>query len=232
MQTSADTLPPLVLKAAPPSAGERLSRWGMVAALHLALFYGILHFSIRQDLLPLPASIAVRLLPIQEAKKPEAAPPTPRPPTPVPRALPQPARPVLAAKAPEAPATFAVAPEPPAPVAAPAPASAPAAVAASKPAPPAPMTAARFDADYLHNPKPVYPTFSRRNGEEGKVMLRVRVGSEGAAQEVEIKQSSGFPRLDNAAREAVAKWRFIPARRGDEAMESWVTVPITFALAE
>jgi protein TonB len=95
---------------------------------------------------------------------------------------------------------------------------------------PAPVTAARVDADYLHNPKPVYPVFSRRMNEEGKVQLRVRVSADGAALEVEIRQSSGFPRLDAAAREAVAKWRFVPARRGDDAVESWVGVPIVFKL--
>lgn len=224
-QTSADTLPPLTLAEPVPSSGERVVRWGMVAALHAVLLYGILQFSIRQELLPLPASIAVRLLPVQDEKKPEVTPPLPQPAPTVRKTVPLQPLPVLAAKAPEAPASFAVAPQPPAPLA-----PAPIAAAPATPAPPAAVTAARFDADYLHNPKPVYPTFSRRNGEEGKVLLRVRVGADGTAQEVEIKQSSAFPRLDSAAREAVAKWRFVPAKRGDEAIESWVTVPITFAL--
>lgn len=218
------TLPPLALEAKPLGTGERLVRWGLVAALHVVLLYGILHFSVRQEQQPSLPNIAVRLLPMQEVKQPEPPPP-PRPATPVRKAVPLQPQPVLAAKAPEAPASFAVAPQPPAP-----PAPAPIA-AAPAPAPAAPaVTAARFDADYLHNPKPVYPPFSRRAGEEGRVLLRVRVSPAGTAAELEIKQSSGFARLDNAAREAVAKWRFVPAKRGDEAIESWVTVPITFAL--
>ena len=104
----------------------------------------------------------------------------------------------------------------------------------SRPAPPAPapspLVAARFDADYLQNPKPIYPTLSRRLGEEGKVVLRVRVTAQGSALNVEIKQSSGHPRLDEAARAAVEQWRFVPARQGGEAIESTVLVPLHFAL--
>ena len=38
------------------------------------------------------------------------------------------------------------------------------------------------------------------------------------------------PRLDNAAQDAVWRWKFVPARRGDEAVSAWVLVPITFNL--
>lgn len=94
----------------------------------------------------------------------------------------------------------------------------------------APITAARFDADYLQNPPPVYPPMSRRLKEEGGVLLRVRVSAQGMALDVEIEQSSGSPRLDEAARSAVAQWRFIPARQGSEAIESSVRVPLAFNL--
>ena len=92
------------------------------------------------------------------------------------------------------------------------------------------MAAARFDADYLNNPAPAYSLLSRRQGESGKVLLLVQVTAQGAAAQVEIKQSSGFPRLDEAALNAVRKWRFVPARRGDEAVAASVVVPITFRL--
>ncbi len=90
--------------------------------------------------------------------------------------------------------------------------------------------AARFDADYLHNPKPVYPMLSRRMNEEGKVLLKVRVSAQGMALDVTVSKSSGFARLDAAAADAVTHWRFVPARRGDEPVDSSVIVPITFAL--
>lgn len=88
----------------------------------------------------------------------------------------------------------------------------------------------RFDAKYLDNPRPAYPAMSRRLGEEGKVLLRVLVGSGGMARDVQLKEGSGFARLDQAAQEAVSRWRFVPARKGGEAVEGWVLVPISFAL--
>ncbi|MBA4710231.1 energy transducer TonB [Aquitalea aquatica] len=91
-------------------------------------------------------------------------------------------------------------------------------------------TEAGFTADYLHNPAPVYPPSSRRNGEEGRVLLRVRVSAAGQAEAVDVQHGSGFSRLDEAAREAVANWRFTPARRGGQALASTVIVPITFRL--
>jgi periplasmic protein TonB len=93
-----------------------------------------------------------------------------------------------------------------------------------------PLVEARFDAAYLNNPKPAYPAASRRLGEEGRVVLRVQVNAEGQADAVDIKVSSGFPRLDAAAREAVARWRFVPARRGEIPFPSAVLVPVVFNL--
>jgi protein TonB len=122
-----------------------------------------------------------------------------------------------------APATFSV-PAPPAPAA-----SAPAPAEASSAAPVA-VTAARFNAAYLHNPEPKYPSISRRTGEEGKVMLKVRVTADGLAAAVTIDKSSGYERLDEAARDVVTRWRFVPAKRGDEAIEATVIVPIVFRL--
>lgn len=89
---------------------------------------------------------------------------------------------------------------------------------------------AKFDADYLNNPAPVYSLMARRQGESGKVLLLVQVTAEGTAGRVEIQQSCGFPRLDEAALEAVRKWRFVPARRGEQAIAASVIVPLTFKL--
>ena len=36
--------------------------------------------------------------------------------------------------------------------------------------------------------------------------------------------------LDDAALQTVRRWRFVPARRGDTPVESWVDVPIIFRL--
>ncbi len=92
------------------------------------------------------------------------------------------------------------------------------------------LVAARFDADYLHNSKPVYPLLARRMGEHGRVLMRVLVSAQGTVDAVEIRTSSGSRRLDGAAQEAVRSWRFQPARRGEVPLESWVLVPVVFNL--
>ena len=125
-----------------------------------------------------------------------------------------------------------------APIAAPAPDPAPAITAVPaqplKVAVAAPPAAAveppRFDLAYLRNPAPAYPLASKRVREEGRVVLRVRVTPAGLAESVEIRTSSGFERLDQAAIDAVKRWRFSPARRGAEAVTAYALVPILFSL--
>jgi protein TonB len=67
-------------------------------------------------------------------------------------------------------------------------------------------------------------------GLEGRVVLRVLVGAEGAVRAAEVAVSSGHPVLDEAAAAAVRTWTFEPAREGERAVESRVTVPIRFRL--
>jgi periplasmic protein TonB len=87
--------------------------------------------------------------------------------------------------------------------------------------------------DYGVNPKPPYPMLARRRGDQGVVLLRVHVRVDGSVVTAEIKQSSGFSLLDDAALQTVREsWRFIPARLGDAPVESWVEVPIRFVLGE
>lgn len=88
----------------------------------------------------------------------------------------------------------------------------------------------KFGVAYLNNPKPKYPSLSRRAGEVGRILLKVLVNANGEPESVEISSSSGFERLDTAALEAVKQWRFVPARRNNEAISAYVTVPISFKL--
>lgn len=170
-------------------------------------------------------NIAVRLI---EAPKPMEPEPKREPPKPRRDARLLPPPPILAAATDTSPtSSFVVPVQPPVPPSLPPPNAPVAAVPA-----PVAITEARFDADYLSNPKPVYPTASRRMGEEGKVLLRVHVSAQGHAHAVEVKQSSGHSRLDDAARAAVERWRFVPAKRGEEAVASWVLVPIVFSLQQ
>ena len=87
-----------------------------------------------------------------------------------------------------------------------------------------------FSAAYLRNPAPRYPVAARRAGEQGTVTLRVLVTRDGQPARVDVEKSSGSAQLDAAALEAVKVWRFVPARQGTDAIESWVLVPIVFRL--
>src|SRR6185295_11789829 len=62
-----------------------------------------------------------------------------------------------------------------------------------------------FDADYLRNPVPAYPSLARRLREQGRVLLRVHVDTAGNPDEVQLRVSSGFERLDASARETVMR---------------------------
>ena len=88
----------------------------------------------------------------------------------------------------------------------------------------------RSDAAHLNNPAPSYPSMSRRLAEQGRVILDVYILANGQVGELRIKQSSGFKRLDDAAMQAVKKWQYVPARRGNEAISFWYIQPLSFSL--
>lgn len=82
----------------------------------------------------------------------------------------------------------------------------------------------------LGNPKPHYPYGARRRGEQGQVILRVRVSPEGAVEALWVHRGSGHAQLDAEAVRTVRRWRFVPARRRGTAVAGMVDVPITFRL--
>jgi protein TonB len=88
----------------------------------------------------------------------------------------------------------------------------------------------RFGAAYLHNPAPDYPPMARRQGEQGRVLLKVLVTETGQAETVQIENSSGYNKLDQAAIDAVKKWSFIPAKRSNQPISAYVLVPVKFSL--
>jgi protein TonB len=108
--------------------------------------------------------------------------------------------------------------------------SSPAAEPASKAIDTQTYQSPNFNAAYLNNPAPDYPSVSRRLGEQGLVLLRVQVTADGAAASVELQTGSGSTRLDQAALEAVKKWRFVPAKRGEHPVSASVTVPVSFSI--
>jgi protein TonB len=80
--------------------------------------------------------------------------------------------------------------------------------------------------------EPVYPAASRRAGEEGTVRVRVLVDENGRPREVNVVKGSGFARLDEAAIDAVRKWRFVAASDGAKKIMAWTQVAVTFRLTE
>ena len=238
------------MRLTPARAGLGL----LVLAAHLGGFAALAQLARQTERPPQVVPIQVALVQAPEPQLAAGAPETPaplpaaQPPEPPKPAPPKPAPPKPAPPKPAPPKPAPADPAPPAPAVQPAPASpvgeAPVAPASSTGAPPPPtpdrvgasaaagptVPAARFDAAYLRNPAPAYPPLSRRLREEGKVLLKVRVSADGSARTVEVDQSSGSERLDRAAREAVARWRFVPARRGEQPVEATVLVPIIFKL--
>jgi periplasmic protein TonB len=84
---------------------------------------------------------------------------------------------------------------------------------------------------YLRNPHPSYPEDARAAGQQGTVMLHVKVDENGRVLSVRITRSSGFPSLDERARSTVAgQWSFKPAKAGGVAVTSEVVIPIQFTL--
>ena len=78
--------------------------------------------------------------------------------------------------------------------------------------------------------KPSYPAAARRLGVQGTTILRVFVAADGRVGDVTVETSAGHPDLDQAAAEAVRRWRFEPGRRGAEAIGMWVRLPVEFRL--
>lgn len=207
-----------------------------VVLLHvLGLFWAAQQLSITEPEITPPTVVGVLVAP---ETQPAPPPPKPIPPPPKPEskpvAKPEPkpvARPTpKPAPNPEPVSEIAAEPveqEAPAQVAPSTPTSQQAAPAAMTPAP---ITPPRTDAAHLNNPAPQYPALSRRLGEQGRVMLDVYILTDGSVGEIKLNRSSGFPRLDNAALQAVKTWKYVPAKRGDTAIPFWYVQPVSFVL--
>lgn len=219
---------------------------GLVAVLVLLLHVlgGIWLFSPNETTITPahPLMMEISMITIS-APKPSLAPP-PMPPQPIKK--PQPVvkpqiksvaktvPPVLQKPADDAPAENQVEPAPDTQVATtdqtPAPSPTPA--KATTPTESEQFTEANFRANYASNPKPEYPAIAKSRNWQGKVMLRVQVSAEGLSDSVKVEKSSGYEILDECAVDAVKKWRFVPAKRGETPVASSVLVPINFSLRD
>ena len=96
---------------------------------------------------------------------------------------------------------------------------------------PAPRQA-RLDAppQPKRNIKPDYPKGARQRGEQGDVVLEIRVNAEGTVDDVKVATSSGFAELDEAAAKAARTAKFSPARSGREPVASTARLKLQFKL--
>lgn len=229
------------LSRTPAPTPPRLSRNAVIVG-GVLVFHGAALWALQSGLVRQVVEIVVPVeMLAQTVEPPRPKEPPPPPPAPVKQPVaktrlptPPPApRPVaIADPTPTANApTGVTTPQPPAP-----PLAEPVAVAAAPVAPPAAPPAPpkivppSSDANYLNNPKPAYPRMSRSLGEQGTVQVLVYVGADGNAQKVEIKKSSGYDRLDQAALAAIAHWRFVPGKRDGVPEAAFVIVPMPFSL--
>jgi protein TonB len=82
----------------------------------------------------------------------------------------------------------------------------------------------------IRQPRPAYPASAQRRGLEGKVILQVTVGADGAVRAVAVSRGSSYSSLDDAAVAGVWNWRFLPGKVGGEAKEMTISLPVDFRL--
>lgn len=197
-----------------------------------------------------PAAVMVEFITLpqpQATPVPVPAPPTsasaPKPVIAEPRSLPKPKPtpkplPTPVAEPDPLPTTTAPIPDfppPPLATAASTPAAAVSARPSASPAPPAPPAPPKIElptsrASYLNNPRPPYPSLSKRLGEQGRVVIQVLISAEGTASQASVKTSSGYHRLDQTALQTVLQWRYVPGKRAGAPEAMWFDVPLDFVL--
>lgn len=221
-----------------PHPAATVPRHVAIAASVLVL-HGLVLWALSSGLLRRAVEVMVPVQLLAEWVSPPAppAPPVAAQPTPAqPKATPSlPPPPMPLATVPTAEALSApvgiTTPQPPAPALT-TPVVTAALAPAAPPAPPAPprVELPSSDADYLQNPKPQYPTLSKRLGEQGQVVHSVLIGVDGLPVSARLLQSSGFERLDQAAYTAVMRWRYVPGKRNGVPTAMSFNVPINWVL--
>ena len=191
---------------------------GLVVLLHLLLLWAI-QSGMSQEVKRKMQVVADVLLLASDAPKPPPPPPpksAPPPRNPPPAAVPAIETPVVVPPSANAVTVAPSAPTPAAP-------SAPAAPRSDSVRTAAVVNAAQCE-------KPEYPSASRRMEEEGTVHLRFLVGVDGKVIQSEVEKSSGFKRLDEAARAGLSRCQFRPALVDGRPEQAWASMRYTWRL--
>lgn len=215
MHTSSTSSSPYAQRQRNPR--KHLASIALVVLLHGLLLWA-LQSGLAQKVVKISEVKVVAMLLSENVPPPPAPPKTPPPPPPAAAPVPAPTSTIPTITVPAAPPSAAPAvvtpPAPPAPVAPPAPAI---------------RTGATIQAG-ASCAKPDYPSASRRLEEEGTVTLKFLIGTDGRVLQAEIEKSSGFNRLDEAARNALSKCQFRPGTVDGKAEQSWASMKYTWRL--
>jgi len=205
-----------------PGRRPSLAAIAIVAAFHVLLLGAL----IKLDVIPLAKKRSTDLVVVNILEPP------PPPPPAAPAAEPQPEKPV-APPIVAPPPVVRVADPPPVKIAVVEQAPPPQAVIVSE-APPRPAVAtgsvsvADLSTSVTSSVRPRVPLESRRKREAGTVFIRVTLGLDGRVEQASVSRSCGFPRLDEAALEAVRRWRWSPKTVSGEPVRVSGIVPIDF----
>src|SRR5215510_905412 len=80
--------------------------------------------------------------------------------------------------------------------------------------------------------RPVYPESARRAGIQGTTLLRIHIERDGRVSDVTVQRSAGDQSLDQAASDAVRRWRFEPALNPAGPVAMWAVVPVEFRISD
>lgn len=208
-----------------PTVTPRIVSLGIVLVLHLGAFVLVSAMTDIDVKRIHSAPLVVKLLPL-DRRPPAPKPPASKrqkpdlPPPIVPQIIAPP--PLVETPAVAAPLTTVAISPPPAP-----------AVAVENPEPASsnePVASDNLALKLIAANPPIYPVASRRNREQGVVLLELVVGVDGRVEEISVKRSSGFENLDRAALVAVRRWRWSPTVINQLAVRVRGVVRIPFEL--
>jgi len=209
--------------AHPRSSGRRTAGIILTIVLHIVLIYALLHGLARKIVNIVAPPLETKI--IEEIKPPQPEKPPPPPPklaAPPPPFIPPPEVNIQIPIQPPPTITAAPTPPPPAPVV----------IAPPPPPTPAPAAPVRTPPVVLASSceKPEYPSASRRANETGTVLLSFLIDQSGKVIDSKIERSSGFRRLDEAAKAGLGLCKFRPATVNGAPVQAWARIEYVWRL--
>jgi len=98
------------------------------------------------------------------------------------------------------------------------------------PPPLPPLLSAQIDSRYAAAFQPDYPMSEIRLERDGKVAIRVLIGTDGRVKAVEQVSATSPAFFEATKRQALRSWRFKPASRGGQPEESWKVMNVRFEM--